>query len=65
VIRIASASLALMAVVTFQLGHTALVDGTTIAIAAASAVLLIRFRVNTTWLVLGGALLGALARATR
>jgi chromate transporter len=57
------AALALMAVVTVQLAHAALVDGTTIAIVAVSAVLLIRFRVNTTWLVVGGAFVGAVARA--
>lgn len=56
------AALALMAVVTVQLAHAALVDVPTVAIALASAVALIRFRINTTWLVAGGALLGALAR---
>jgi chromate transporter len=57
------AALALMAVVTVQLAHAALLDGTTIAVAAVSAVLLLRFRVNTTWLVVGGAILGTVARA--
>ena len=57
------AALALMAVVTAQLARAALVDVTTVAIAAASAVLLVRFRVNTTWLVAGGAVVGAIARA--
>jgi hypothetical protein len=33
------------------------------AIAAVSAVLLVRFRVNTTWLVVGGAAVGAVAKA--
>jgi chromate transporter len=56
------ASLALMAVVTIQLARTALVDPLTIALALASAVLLIRYRVNSAWLVLGGAAVG-LARA--
>jgi chromate transporter len=56
------ASLALMAVVGVQLGRAALVDGPTIALAVASAVLLLRFRVNSVWLVLGGALVGLLAR---
>jgi chromate transporter len=56
------ASLALMAVVTLQLARTALVDPLTIALALASAVLLIRYRVNSAWLVLGGAVVG-LARA--
>jgi len=56
------ASLALMAVVTLQLGRTALVDALTIALALASAALLIRYRVNSAWLVLGGAAVGV-ARA--
>ena len=55
------AALALMAVVGWQLGRAALVDWTTIVLAAASAVLLLRFRVNSVWLVLGGALVGFVA----
>jgi chromate transporter len=57
-----AASLALMAVVTVQLGRAALMDGLTVALAVASAVLLFRFRVNATWLMLGGAAVG-LSRA--
>jgi chromate transporter len=53
-------SLALMVVVTFELGRTALVDVTTIMLAVVSAVLLIRYRVNSVWLVLGGATVGLL-----
>ena len=56
------ASLALMAAVTVQLGRASLVDLMSVALALASAVLVFRTRVNTTWLVLGGALVG-LARA--
>jgi chromate transporter len=52
------ASLALMAVVTVQLGAAALIDVPTVLIAALSAFVLVRFRVNATWLVLGGAALG-------
>jgi len=52
------ASLALMAVVTWQLGRAALVDPLTILLAALSAILLLRFRVNSAWLVLGGAVVG-------
>lgn len=52
------AALALMAVVGWQLGRAALVDWTTIGLAAASGVLLLRYRVNSVWLVLGGALAG-------
>ena len=58
------ASLALMAVVTAQLGRAALVDLPTVALAVVSAALLLRYRINSTWLVLGGAGLGwALHRA--
>ena len=55
------ASLALMAVVTWQLGRVALTDWSTVALAAASGVLLFAFRVNSAWLVLGGAAAGWLA----
>lgn len=53
-------SLALMLFVTFELGRTALVDVTTIILALLSALLLIRYRVNSAWLVLGGAITGLL-----
>jgi chromate transporter len=55
------ASLALMTVVTWQLGRAALVDSLAIVLAAISAALLLRFRVNSAWLVLGGALVGVIA----
>jgi chromate transporter len=55
------ASLALMAVVTAQLARSALTGAATLALAVASAVLLLRWRVNSAWLVLGGALVGLLA----
>jgi len=55
------ASLALMAVVGWHLGRVAIVDGLTIALAALTAVLLLRYRVNSAWLVLGGAVAGLLA----
>jgi len=51
-------SLALIGVVTWQLGRAAIVDVTTAAIALASAILLLRFRVNSAWLVLGAAVIG-------
>ncbi len=54
-------ALALMAVVTWQLGRAALTDATTVVIAAASAVALLHFRVNSAWLVLAGAGVGLLA----
>jgi len=55
-----AASLALMAVVTWELGRAALVDGVTIVLALVSTLLLFRFRVNSLWLILGGALTGLL-----
>ncbi len=58
-----AASLSLMAVVTFQLGRAALIDLTTFALLATSLILLFRFRINSVWLVLGGALAGLLGAA--
>ncbi|HEX3853692.1 MAG TPA: chromate transporter, partial [Polyangiaceae bacterium] len=58
------ASLALMAVVTAQLARTALVDLPTCALAVTAALLLIRFKINSTWLVLSGAIAGYLAHAS-
>ncbi|MGE0827327.1 MAG: chromate efflux transporter [Candidatus Binatia bacterium] len=52
------ASLALMAVVTWHLGRAAVVDALTAILALGSAVLLLRFRLNSAWLVLGGGLVG-------
>jgi chromate transporter len=52
------ASLGLMAVVCVQLARAALIDPLTVAIAAAAAVALIRFRVNAVWLLGIAAALG-------
>lgn len=52
------ASLALMADVTLRLGAGVFSDLPSLLIALAAAALLFRFRVNTAWLVLGGALAG-------
>jgi chromate transporter len=52
------ASLALMAVVAFELGRAAIIDVPTIALAVVSAVLLLGFRVNSAWLVFGGGVAG-------
>ena len=56
-----AASLALMAVVSIQLGLAALVDPVTILIAAASLLALLKYRVNSAWLIAAGALTGILA----
>lgn len=53
------AALALIAVVTWQLFRSAVVDWTTLVLCALSFFLLIRYRVNSVWLVLGGAVVGA------
>ena len=53
-----AASWALMAAVSLTLARTALLDVPTVLLAAASAVLLLRYRINSAWLVLGGAALG-------
>lgn len=55
------ASLALMAAVTLELGRAAIVDVPTALAAAIAAIVLLRFRPNTAWLVLAGALLGLVA----
>jgi chromate transporter len=54
------ASLALMAAVTWQLGRSALPDLRSAAVAVAALVLLLRFRINSAWLVLGGGVIGLL-----
>jgi chromate transporter len=56
-----AAAVGLMAAVAWQLGTTSIVDGLTAALGLVSTVLLIRFRVNSAWLVLGGGLMGLLA----
>jgi len=53
-----AAALALMVVVTYQLGRAAIIDFTTIGLAVISAVILFGFRLNSAWLVLGGAIAG-------
>lgn len=61
---ITAASLALMGVVTFELGQSALIDLPTVVLAGLSAVALVRFRPNSAWLVLGGAIVGLLLKHT-
>jgi len=59
------ASLALMTSVTWSLGRDAIIDVPTALLALASVVLLVRFRLNSLWLVLGGALAGFLIYGAR
>jgi chromate transporter len=55
-------SLALMAVVAWQLGRAAIVDWRTFAILIASSVVVLRFRVNSAWVIAGAGMIGWLLR---
>ncbi len=57
-----AAAVAIMAYVAMILGRSTLIDVWTALLCALSAVLLIRFKVNATWLILAGAAIGV-ARA--
>jgi chromate transporter len=59
------ASLSLIAVVAVQLARAVLVDIPTVLVALVGALLLIRWRVNSTWLVGGAALVGVVTRGLR
>ena len=59
------AAVGLMAAVTWLLGRDAIVDPLTAAVAIATAFLLIRFRVNSAWLVAAGAMVGLAASQLR
>jgi chromate transporter len=54
------ASIALIAWVMVGLGRSAIVDIPTILLFVVSSVLLIRFKINSCWLILGGAVIGLL-----
>jgi chromate transporter len=55
-----AASIALMASVAWQLGRSAVVDWVTAGLTVTAAVLLLTTRVNSVWLVAGGAVVGGL-----
>ncbi len=57
-----AAAVALMAVVGWQFGRAALVNVPAVILVVLSAVLVFRYKVNSTWLVLGGAASGILLR---
>jgi chromate transporter len=59
------AALSLMAVVTAHLARAALVDPVTIVLAAVSALLLFGTRINSAWLMLGGAAAGLASALVR
>ena len=60
---VTAAALALMAVAAVQLARAALVDPLTVGVAVVAALLLLRFGVNSAWLVVGGAAIGVAAGA--
>jgi chromate transporter len=53
-------SLGLMASVTIELAIFSLTDILTVVLFIVAVILLFRFKINTTWLILGGALIGVL-----
>jgi len=57
-----AAAVALMAFVAFQFAREAVLTPLAAMIAAISAILLLRYRVNSGWLVLGGAVCGLIVR---
>jgi chromate transporter len=57
-----AASLSLMIVVCYQLGRAALIDIPTVLLTLIAAVVLTFFRLNSAWLVLGGAAAGLILR---
>ncbi len=57
-----AAALGLMVAVAWQLGISSIMDPVTAILALIAAVLLIRSQVNSAWLVLGGAVVGLVAR---
>jgi chromate transporter len=58
-----AAAVALMAAVGWQLQRAAIVNVPAIVLTVVSAVLLFRYKVNSAWLVAGGAIAGMLFRA--
>lgn len=59
---VVAGSLALMAVVTWQLGKASIVSWTTLAIFGASLIGLLRFRLNSAWLIAAAVVFGLVMR---
>lgn len=55
-----AAAVALMAEVSFQFARAALVNVSAVVLGVASLLFVIQFKVNSAWLVLGGAVAGIL-----
>jgi len=60
-----AAAVALMAFVGWQFARAALVNVQAVVLAIASAVLVFRYKINSAWLVLGGAIAGIFLHALR
>jgi chromate transporter len=60
-----ASALGLMAAVTLQLAHSSLTDPYTITIGVISLFLLLRYKINTTWLIVGGAIAGIVSALVR
>ena len=59
---VVAGSLALMAVVTWQLGKASIVDWTTLVVFGVSLIALLRFQVNSAWLIAAAAVVGWVMR---
>jgi chromate transporter len=59
---VVAGSLALMAVVTWQIGKASIVDWTTLALFAVSLLALLRFHLNSVWLIAAAGIMGWLLR---
>jgi chromate transporter len=60
-----AAAVGLMAAVAWQLGTSSIVDGLTAGVAIIAAILLVRYRLNSAWLVAAGGAAGLIASALR
>lgn len=60
-----ASAVGLMAAVTIHLGVSSLIDFYTALIAIVSLILLLRYKINSTWLIMGGALAGYLLSLIR
>jgi len=56
------AAIGLMIGVTLEIARAALIDPITILLTLGAAFLLVRYKINSTWLILGGAVVGLIAR---
>jgi chromate transporter len=52
------AAIGLMLAVTWQLGRTAVIDGPSAALALVATILLLRWRINSVWLIAGAGVIG-------